>query len=351
MKSEYSVINYKDIDKTIWNKFVTMNDEAWFWHFSEFMEAWPYGENISFAILNDKNEIVLIQALRFLGEIQNRKGYYIIKKIPLFYKKLKKCDNYFSSVGGFARKNGMTPKQERSLSQFYINYMDELVNRYQINHFNYSIQATLPPQYWPGRCPTINPMIFYGYQNKISQSYVIDLSKNNEEIFGSFSQTTRNLINRCKRDPLIKIEEAEPTQEDLDKYYRLHVETYNRTGVTPHPKAYFEHIFMNVLKDNYCHILFLYNGDNLIAAHNTLLFKGAAIYWTGASVTDKGEGESRLLMYEQILYAKKSGCKYFECGEAFPNERKGKLKGLNDFKKSFGGFIHPLFSGIYILEK
>lgn len=351
MKTKYTVISYKDIDKTVWDQFVKSNDEAWFWHFSKFMEAWPYGENISFAILNNRKEVVLIQALRFLGKIQSDKDFHIMKIIISLYSKLKRNNNHFSSVGGFARKSNMTSKEEHSLSQFYIEYMDELVNRYQISYFNYSIQATLPPQYWPGCCPVVNPMIFYGYQNKISQSYVIDLSKGEEEIFGVFSQTTRNLINRCKRDSFIKIEEAKPTQEDLDKYYRLHVETYERTGVTPHPKTYFEHIFMEILKDNYCHILFLYSGETLIAAHNTLLFKKAAMYWTGASITDKGEGESRLLMYEQILYAKRCGCKYFECGEVFPNVRKGKLKGLSDFKKSFGGIVYPLFSGAYIVEK
>ena len=74
------------------------------------------------------------------------------------------------------------------------------------------------------------------------------------------------------------------------------------------------------------------------------------MYWTGCSASDKGDGESRLLMHEQIIYAKDKGAQYFEVGEAFPNIRYGKLKGLNDFKKSFGGQLHPIFSGAYLIQ-
>ena len=85
-----------------------------------------------------------------------------------------------------------------------------------------------------------------------------------------------------------------------------------------------------------------------MVAHNTLTYKDAAMYWTGCSRTEKGEGETRLLMYEQIIYAKNHGCRYFEIGGCFPNVHDGKLKGLTDFKKSFGGQIHPRLGGEFI---
>jgi hypothetical protein len=42
-----------------------------------------------------------------------------------------------------------------------------------------------------------------------------------------------------------------------------------------------------------------------------------------------------------------SGCRlsWYEVGEAFPNVKEGKLKGLNDFKKSFGGSLYPYYKG------
>ncbi|GHV69800.1 hypothetical protein AGMMS49928_13930 [Spirochaetia bacterium] len=46
-----------------------------------------------------------------------------------------------------------------------------------------------------------------------------------------------------------------------------------------------------------------------------------------------------------MLELKKSGCVYFETGGANPHLRKGKFKGLNDFKKSFGTFLHLIYGG------
>lgn len=348
--SSFYVVRYKDCNKLEWNSFAELSGEGWFWHTSLFLEAWPYGENISFCIKNKFGEIVLEQVLFFNGHVKES-GHLFLKRfhgIPYLTKKIDKS-NSFTSIGGFARKNDLTPKEDRKLSLFYIDYIKALAEQYQVGFFDYSILATLPIAFWPERCPLVNPMIFYGYKNSMSQSYIIDLSKEEDVLFKDYVQTTRNLINRCKKDPEIKIVEAMPTREDLDKYYALHVETYERTGVQPHPKKYFEHIFLEILKEKRCHILFLYRGERLVVANNVLMYKGSAMYWTGCSVTDKGGGESRLLMHEQILYAKRNGCKYFEVGECFPNIYDGKLKGLNDFKKSFGGIVHPIFSGKFIL--
>ena len=95
--------------------------------------------------------------------------------------------------------------------------------------------------------------------------------------------------------------------------------------------------------------MFLYRGDKLLAAHNVLTYKGVSMYWTGCSVTDKGESETRLLMHRQIVFSKHAGSRYFEVGEIRPNVTAGKLKGLTDFKKSFGGMVHPIFSGEFNL--
>ena len=347
--SDFDVVRYEECDQNEWNAFVMESDEAWFWHHSDFQDAWPYGKNVSFCIKNKNNDIVLVQSLFFSGTIrQSEYGWRRWHRIIPYYGKRNRT-NRLESVGSFARKNGLSKKEERKLSEFYISAMRSLVEEYQIGSFGYSIHPTLPRAYWPPVCPLVNPMIFYGYRNKMSQAYAIDLCASEDEIFRGYTQTCRNLIHRCEKDQEIRIVVAQPTQEDLDKYYSLHVETYHRTGATPHPKKYFESIFFNVLKKGACHILFLYRGDTLVVAHNTLLFKDVAVYWTGASITQKGDGETRLLMHEQILHAKRMGCRYFEVGECFPNVFDGKLKGLNDFKKSFGGFIHPIFSGEFII--
>lgn len=347
---KYKVVKYDKIGNSKWDAFVDQSDEAWFWHKLDFFDAWPYGENCSFCIVDEKNEIVLIQML--LIERREKKKCIRVKRfhgIP-YIGKYMWGGSSLSSIGGLARKNGLTIKEERNISRVYMEYMDNLILEESVSDFNYSIQATLSKRYFPSVCPLVNPLIFFGYQNSMKQSYIIDMSADLEDIFRGYSQTTRNLIYRCQRDEKIRIVEAQPIENDLNIYYNLHVETYSRTGVTPHPKAYFEHIFFEILKKGYCHILFCYREERPIAAHNILIYKDSAMYWTGCSASDKGDGESRLLMHEQIIYAKDKGAQYFEVGEAFPNIRYGKLKGLNDFKKSFGGQLHPIFSGAYLIQ-
>ena len=340
----YSIAKFEECEKKEWDNFVENNDECWFWHTSAFIKAWPYGENVSFCIKKTSTgEIMLIQMLMF------SKGARYKKWIGIPYQK-NHCPNVFSSIGGFACKNGLLPKEKSRLEHFYIEQMDKMIEQYCVGSFSYCILATLSKRFWPGNCPLINPMIYYGYRNRISQSYIIDLANDEESIFGAYSQTTRNLISKCMKDESLSIVEAESTEKDLDLYYGLHVETYNRTGANPHPKSYFEQIFFQIMPMGYCHILFCYRNEELVAAHNMLIYKDVGMYWTGASATDRGEGENRLLMHKQIQYAKSIGCKWFEVGEAFPNVRNGKLKGLNDYKKSFGGIIHPLFAGEYDIK-
>ena len=339
---EFSFQKFQDCNKAEWDKFTEESDEAWFWHHSLFIEAWPHGENFSFCI-KCEGKTLLEQSLFF-----HRMKKWRLEKwhgIPFLYRH--KYPNCLTSVGGVCVSNNLTAKEKKKLQDFYIQIMDELVEKYRIGSFPYCILPTLSPAFWPEVCPRVNPLIFYGFKNRMSQSYIIDLSLAEDEIFRRFFQTTRNLIYRCQKDKDIKLVEATSSDYDLDAYYALHVETYLRTGATPHPKSYFEKIFKNIIPLKYSHILFLYKKNKLVAAQNTLIYKDVAMYWTGASLTEKGDGENRYLMHEQILYAKRRGCRYFEVGEAFPNIRNGKLKGLNDFKRSFGGFIYPLFAGEY----
>lgn len=42
---------------------------------------------------------------------------------------------------------------------------------------------------------------------------------------------------------------------------------------------------------------------------------------------------------------------YLETGGAYPFLRRGKYKGLNDFKKCFGTFLMPIYGGEYVKIK
>lgn len=58
----FTVETYTDSKKEDWDQFADSCDEAWFWHTSMFLDAWPYGDNISF-LIKKEGEVLLAQVL------------------------------------------------------------------------------------------------------------------------------------------------------------------------------------------------------------------------------------------------------------------------------------------------
>ena len=120
----------------------------------------------------------------------------------------------------------------------------------------------------------------------------------------------------------------------------------SRTGVSPHPKRYFNAIWTNFLSTGRALVLVAEHEEKPVAMENFGVVKKNGIYWTGAS-SDKGlnlEANS-LLQWHAIMWMIDHGFFFYETGEAFPQARSGKEKGLNDFKRSFGGVIYPCYRG------
>jgi len=68
--------------------------------------------------------------------------------------------------------------------------------------------------------------------------------------------------------------------------------------------------------------------------------------WTAAGLPRAAQiGANNLLHWKAIQYAHSHGGLFYESGEAFPGAKDGKEKGLNDFKKSFGGELYPYYRG------
>lgn len=94
-----------------------------------------------------------------------------------------------------------------------------------------------------------------------------------------------------------------------------------------------------------------------IANITILTYKHTAYYFWGSSVNGHDIGDNKYLLFESMLkirrlnedYIENGGKFYFETGGAYPFSRGGKEKGLNDYKKRFGTFLHPIYMGSYVL--
>jgi hypothetical protein len=133
----------------------------------------------------------------------------------------------------------------------------------------------------------------------------------------------------------------------LDEYYRVHVETYHRTGVRPHPRAYFAGIATTIAKDGHAVLWVGRDASNHpVAFHNCARFRDGSLYWTGCCETSHlPSGVNYLLFWHALAGAQEDGCGWYETGEAFPNTDDSKLKGLTLFKAKFGGELYRYYRG------
>ena len=81
----------------------------------------------------------------------------------------------------------------------------------------------------------------------------------------------------------------------------------------------------------------------MIAARNFSVYKAGALTWTAAGIDDAGPlGANSLLQWEAMRTFAEEGIEWLETGEGFPGASEPKLRGLSEFKQSFGGNSCPL---------
>jgi hypothetical protein len=100
-----------------------------------------------------------------------------------------------------------------------------------------------------------------------------------------------------------------------------------------------------LVADGLAHVLFLERAGKVVGAQNTGIWKGGAIYWSGASLDERSGGDNRLLFDAQFMTCRRQGCRYYEAGQAYPAATDPKEKGLSDFKSSFGSRLAAFPAG------
>lgn len=332
------ILNRHEIEPEVWDSFVDASDEAWLWHRYDFQDAlatWPKRTDLSFAILDTGSGDTLVAVVPVqLVEIRTAN---------LFYR------NSLNSLGGIACSNGLGDKHKRKVRQFGFEWLKILAGRQRAIQIELCLASMSPA--WRGECcPRVNPLIELGYDNVLTQTWVVDLRPGSDVLWKKLEGRTRTAIRKAEKMGVTVRMAHRP--EDLDTYYQLHCETYHRTAVRPHPKEYFESIWLKFLNVGLAYILFAEYDNEVVAAENFGIYKQAAIYWTGAASTEGlSTNANALLQWTAMQWMCKNGLHWYETGEAFPGTQTGKLKGLSDFKKSFGGELYPYYKGRLVTSK
>lgn len=192
----------------------------------------------------------------------------------------------------------------------------------------------------------VNPMVLHGLEDRSGLAQVVDLSKSEDELWADLTSDARRQIRQAREAGLVV--ERVDWAEHLDHYYELHVATYARTGVQPHPRAYFAGIAAHTAPSDHSVLWSVRTpAGDVLAYHNAAWFGVGAYYHTGCSAQNAGLfGASYLLFWESMLGAKHAGIRWYDCGAVFPGKTSSeKQKSLSTFKTKFGGEPHRHFLG------
>jgi hypothetical protein len=191
----------------------------------------------------------------------------------------------------------------------------------------------------------VNPLVMNGFFDCSTHTSILALDTEESRLWARLSQSARQAIRRA-REAGYTVERVE-WPLFLDRYYEIHQENYRRTGVTPHPREYFEGIATQIAARGHS-VLWAAHSETgeVVAFHNSARFGTAGLYHTGCSRTEHlASGVNYLLLWEAILGARRDGLRWYEVGELFPGASSGKEFGLTVMKSKFGGEIHRTFRG------
>jgi len=183
---------------------------------------------------------------------------------------------------------------------------------------------TLPEGLTPGKA------IFTKYTS------IIDLSRSEEEIFGSFKPKTRYNIRLAQKHGVKVKEDNSP--KAFNQYLKLLFETTRRQGFYAHDEK-FHRIQWQILQPaGISHLLTATYKKKILAAFLLFVFKNTLYYPYGASSREHKEVMApTLLMWEAIKFGKKMGCQKFDLwGDLQPNPPPNHpYYGFHRFKEGF----------------
>ncbi|MFI5036898.1 MAG: GNAT family N-acetyltransferase [Solirubrobacterales bacterium] len=161
---------------------------------------------------------------------------------------------------------------------------------------------------------------------------------------GSYDAKLRNQIRQAVRRGLHASCVLPSTDADIQAAYRdfmpIHQESWQRTGMTPHPLNYWTALARSIVdgggRDM---VVFVRDCDDTALATVTChLRDDRALYWAGASREQGLRSRANpLCLHAAIQACTQLGVKYFELGRFHARERAQKELAITRYKAQFGG--------------
>ncbi|MDH3469671.1 MAG: peptidoglycan bridge formation glycyltransferase FemA/FemB family protein, partial [Gammaproteobacteria bacterium] len=229
--ANFEIATRSEVGRNAWDKLVDESNEAWLWHrfaFQDALATWPHRVDTSFAIVDpvSQDSLLAVVPMQSIGrKISHTAGIA-----------------HLSSLGGVACVNDLSRKQRKAILDLARSFMLTLASKFNAIDIDITL-SPLAPAFRGSLCPRINPLLALSASNTLTQTWVVDLAGDVNDLWRNMEGRARTAVRKAEKSGVT----VRPANRDgdLDIYYALHTETYRRTGVPPHPRAYFEAIWRN----------------------------------------------------------------------------------------------------------
>lgn len=171
-------------------------------------------------------------------------------------------------------------------------------------------------------------------------SFILDISKSEEELFQNLKQKTRYNIKVAEKHGVeVHVDDSD---ESFEEYIKLWKETTSRQGFFAHDEAYQRNMWSVMSGAGIAHIIrATYQGQTL-GIWVLFIYKGVLYYPYGASSREHREVmANNLLAWETIKFGKLMNCHTFDMwGSLGQNaDPKDPWYGFHKFKEGYGGTL------------
>ena len=183
-----------------------------------------------------------------------------------------------------------------------------------------------------------------GYKNApmhvlAETTWLLDLSKSEDELLADMNKNHRNLIRRCKKENVEIFKSS--VEKDLEEFNKLHDFTAKRHNFHRFSNDYVKKEFNAFLPNDEVIIWKAYLPNGKLDTSAVIYYYGnMACYRHGASLVQNNKiPTSYLLQWESIREAKSRGMSYYNFWGIAPegSSKKHPFYGITHFKKGFGG--------------
>ncbi len=199
-----------------------------------------------------------------------------------------------------------------------------------------------------------------------TDALMLDLTLSEEDLKAQMHRQGRKALRLAdKAEVKTEIIPSEKvTDEHLADWQQLNEDTTARDGFSGHDKIYYQN-FIKTLGEK-AFLCFATHQQKTIAAAILTIHNGQAIYYFGASSSDKSTRDLRApyaLQWAMILFAKNKGATTYDFTGITPADQPDHpYKGITQFKTRFGGYratyaageeivLNPWWYGLYRLIK